>query len=578
MNTDRTPQGDDSSSDPSTGNGWYGHFGACLVSPDNHDYEKRWDTYHQLIQKKVAINIAHYDEMPVSKEVREFTTNLSLISPILTSWNAIQGFSWTKKMNAYKNFVELTSSAAYVYALRDENFVSRMQDPDFINDYNSPNDDTFRKNFNIILATMRDSDAQAAMTYFHRMHLIFVDSAGLKSALALANFFHLAVPAGKEGDSDALNEVNEASNDLNYTPFMKGIKTPPTPKNSSDNFSEAYWSILKASISNFLENNRTSQEVLNNLVSPDVTIPYDDFVVASHGNDEQVGFTKNVFGKDHQIGVHEIIAIDGVARTLWGEARSCDAVRGAHGYSAVGLVMANRTVAVQNSLDEKSSVREQNKAIEQKDVDYLMDSDATNSLLGFVPEKSLGQADFGRKGSLELAASQIVSRPEQFSCWNGYNTHTVRLSSLARLPQGMPDFEYTFKTPKDANDQEALVNVLCPQINPNSRQGAGALSWNTSFPASYDESWQTAVDLATLIVLDPLLYKQLYHFSPVPKSAPLFYTNSGVTLPGDPVLSVQGMTYRDPDTGRTESFSGGTHCNDLKVYSARSRTVYGVSP
>jgi hypothetical protein len=399
---DRTPQSSDLGD-------WYGRFGACLVSPDNHDYEKKWATYHDLIQRKVRLNISHYAEMPVSKDIREFVSNLALISPIVIAWDAIKKSSWAMNMDADKNFVELTSSAAFIYALRDPNFVARNQDPNFIQDYNS--DPDFRKNFDIILASIRDSNTRGALTYFHQKHLVFVDPNGLASALKLARFFQLP----------------DSAEDLGFVPFMKDLPLPPKALAASDNFTTAYWDLLESSIADFLEHHETSDENLNHLASPDETTPYDDYVVKSHADDEQTEFTKTVFGKNYKIGVHEIIAIDGVARTLWGEGRGCDMTIGMHGFAAIGLVMANRTMAVQNTINEKASVRQQNKAIEEEDVDIFMNSNAKDSLKGFIPERSLGQADFGIKGSIELAASQVVSKPSQFSCWNGYNKHEERL-------------------------------------------------------------------------------------------------------------------------------------------------------
>jgi hypothetical protein len=573
----RTPQSSDQQDA-----GWYGRFGACLVSPDTHDFENKWATYHTLIQQKVKLNISHYNEMPVSPEIRQFLTSLSLIAPLLYAWEAIQKSSWAVNMFSDKNFVELTSSSAFFYALKDPLFVTKNQDPNFKKDYFNENDGTFKRNFDIILANIRDTDkdndVKAAFTYFHVNHLIFVDHAGLASALKIARFFNLIAKSSDTTYDEIKGTIGGANDNLSYDDaFMYKLGLPPRAASASDNFTSAYWNLLEASITKFLESFNTGNAQLDNLVSPDTTIPYDDFVVQSHANDDQTPITRTVLDKEYTVTPSDIIAIDGVARTLWGEAAMCDS-RGARGFSAVGLVMANRTIAVENSLEKNTDSREQYKTVMQQDVDIFMDSNANDSLKAFVPEKTLGQADFGRVGSLQHAASQVVSRPAQFSCWNGYFKHKEYLSRIAPLPKGMPDFEYTFKDPEPENDQHDLVNVLCPTISSNVHKNDGMIGWDTNFPSSFDTSWRSAVDLATLIVLDANRYKALYNFTPAPESAPLFYTNGGIIIPGVLLMPTNGMTYKNPDTGKTEDFSGGTACNTLKVFSARSRTVYGVSP
>jgi hypothetical protein len=548
LSGDRTPQS-------AIVDGWTERFGACLVSPDNHDFENAWTLYHQLIQKKVRVNLGHYDQMQVTDDVREFITSLSTIAPLIYSWDAIKTSAWMTHMYKDKNFVSFTLSAAFVYALKDTDFVEKNQDPNFIESYKDPE---FQKNFNEIVSVIRDPNGLKALTYFHKKKLVFVDPVGLKSALNLITFFGLP---------NSLDQFNGIS-------LMKDLPQPDANHGEKDVFASAYWDVFESSVSHFLETNLTGESDLDHAVDPDQGIPFDDYVVKAHANDPRVQLTKTIYGKEYQVTVPEITAIDGVARTLWGEASECEVGRNVHGFSAVGLVMANRAIAIQNTINGRSGY----KAVMKKNVEIIENADGNDSLEGFVPEQTLGQSIFGRPGSSLLPAAQVVSRREQFSCWNGYYPKQVKLSSIAPLPKGMPDFNYTIKIPANSSDEHDLVNVLCPTINANVHKHDGRMGWNTSFPNSYDVGWKEAVDLATLIVLDPQKVKQLYNFVPAPTTAPLFYTNGNLNQPGQPEIHVEGMTFKDPDTGTTESFTGGARCNAFRVFGGRTRTLFGVSP
>ncbi len=548
LSGDRTPQS-------AIVDGWTERFGACLVSPDTHEYETAWSNYHDLIKKKVRINLGHYDQMQVSDDVREFITSLSAIAPLIYSWDAIKTSPWLSHMYKDKNFVNFTLSAAFVYALKDTDFVQKNQDPYFIESYKDPE---FQKNFNEIVSVIRDPNGLKALTYFHKKNVVFVDPVGLRSALNLTNFFGLPSSLGQ------LNSIN----------LMKDFPQPNINRDEKDVFASAYWGVFESSVSYFLENNKTGESNLDLAVAPDQIIPFDDKLVRAHENDPRDQFTKTIDGKDYQISVPEITAIDGVARTLWGEARGCEVGRNVRGFSAVGLVLANRTIAVQNTLKGRSGY----KAVMKKNVEIIENADGNDSLEGFVPEQTFGQTIFGRPGSSLLPAAQVVSKREQFSCWNGYYPSQVKLSSIAPLPKGMPDFNYTIKVPTKPNIQDDLINVLCPTINANVHKHDGMTGWSTSFPNSYDTAWKQAVDLATLIVLDPQKVKELYNFVPAPTTAPLYYTNDGLNQAGQPEIFVQGMTFKNPETGETETFTGGATCEKFRVFGGRTKTLFGVSP
>jgi hypothetical protein len=565
---DRTPQSIPLSALPPD---WYSRFGACLQNPIESKFQIAWITYDNEVEKKIRANISALAEMPMPSEMTNFVNNLSKITPILTSMNAIKTSVWARKLFTNPTFVTLAQSSAFVYTLENPNFISMNQDPDFQKSYNG--DPNFKNAFDTILSAMRDPSVQAAMTFFHRQGLVFVSEVGLASALGVADFL------GLPENIDKLNSVQ----------LLKDYPKPAAGRKLSGDFGVQFNEILKVSISDFLVQHpvtasrtitATVAEELNNLKSPDETIPYDDYVVKSHENDSNDNLTVDILGKSYNVGPKEITAIDGVARTLWGEARGCQ-IQGLHQFEAIALVIDNRAQAIQNTLDEDATDQEKNRQIDVQNMEVFMDANRQDYFTRFVSPKDRGISDFGRPGSSQLPASQVVSRPLQFSAWNGFTTRGMAISDFGIVPIGIPDVIFDLKVPEKPNDEAALINVLCPQISMNSNPARGLLGWDQKFPNSADGNWQEAVDLATLIVLDPVQFKDVYEFSPKPKSPTMFYTH------GDNLRFVTreyftGLSYKDPETGRSSILPltaprTGT-CDELELFDARAGTVYGVSP
>jgi hypothetical protein len=548
---------------------WYGHFGACLLSPSSSRYQKMWSSYETEIRKKIALNIPELTEMPVPKEIQEYLQNLSRIAPLVGAFNEIKASAWARELYSISDYNEVLSSQAFIYALEDPNFMQTTKDPVLQNEYDS--DSQFRDAFDQILSSLKDPGVQQAISYFQGLGLSFMDPEGMQSALQLISFYKLP------------NQFDT----IKFTDLFKDLPKPTEPA-SSDIFGKALWTLETNAVVDFLENHpiqtgRTvseqTAETLNALTSPEGTSPYDDYLVKYHQQKEaDTTIDYYLIGKKYTLTEKQISAIDGVSRTLWGEVAEC-ANAGMHQFEVVGLAITNRALAISSALNEETKIQQDNDKINMNDVDAALHISDKSYTQKYEQSTSQGLKVFGIPYSDKLPAEQVVSRPKQFSIWNSFGSSTHTIASFGvRVPVGIPAaIPITFKIP--VNDSP-LINTLCPQISANETSDPG---WNHSWPATYDQNWKDAVDLATMIVLDPKLYKKTYETNPKPRAPVMSYTDDGIPLEGLHRQPLASVTFVDPYSDKVSHLSvfhepGVASCNTLKIFSYPLDANFGVEP
>ena len=184
-----------------------------------------------------------------------------------------------------------------------------------------------------------------------------------------------------------------------------------------------------------------------------------------------------------------LAAIEGVARTLWGEASSC-AQQGLAQFEAIARIIADRSLAVKRAqielqnFDKKSEeVREQNWSTVLKN--WVGIKRPAPGLQNKPINRLRGLSDFGRKEKMDLhEAAQVISKKGQFSVWNSYS---IKRYASGQFNKNIPNAEYEIQGPQSPNDDRALVRILCPQFINNEQK----------------RLWLMAAKLAEEIVLTP---------------------------------------------------------------------------
>ena len=220
---------------------------------------------------------------------------------------------------------------------------------------------------------------------------------------------------------------------------------------------------------------------------------------------------KNAFDENIVDGRNlELAAIDGVARTLWGEASSCEAY-GLNQFEAIGRIIADRSVAVCRAIEEQNDLNKKQVEVREKNWTTFLSNWAgikrpAPGMQNKPYAKLKGLSDFGRKEKMELpCAAQVVSKKNQFSVWNSY---AVKKYHTGQFHKNIPDAIYEIQGPQAENDDKALVRILCPMFQSTDQKNI----------------WNKAVEIATQIVKQPEKMKESIKWS-IEQQEILFYTH-----------------------------------------------------
>lgn len=251
-------------------------------------------------------------------------------------------------------------------------------------------------------------------------------------------------------------------------------------------------------------------------------------------------------------------SIDGVARTLYGEAESCQ-LSGARQFEAIGSIIAARSVSVdQENQDNNIFLSAANFGIGVVNILPLVEFEPLSSY------KS-GASDFGRTREMkanpvvaEMATpAQVVSRPGQFSVWKLGSEESLEVRRWINFPAnlGYPkNLKLTVSGPLGGEMDPAQRKVLCPN----------------------NEVFQKAVAVAKELVTDYNSFANKYRFHQRGKRVvPYFYTHgANITLTFVKQISPRPDFYNV--SGRGENlpiYEGSSACKNFKVYQPKNFKV-----
>lgn len=240
--------------------------------------------------------------------------------------------------------------------------------------------------------------------------------------------------------------------------------------------------------------------------------------------------------------------IDGVARTLYGEAESCQ-ISGASQFEAIGSIIAARSVSVdQENQQNNIFLNLANFGITVINTLPLVD-------VGPLISYKSGASDFGRTREMVVnpiistmaTPAQVVSRPGQFSVWKLGKVESLEISRWISLPPklGYPKNLMTSVSGPVGSDMDpAQRKVLCPN----------------------NEVFKEAVKVATELVNDPAAYANKYRFyRNGSRVVPYFYTH-GARVSLSFVRQILPKPSFTSDMRPMQIYEGSSACVNFKVY------------
>jgi hypothetical protein len=466
-------------------------IGSCIRDPNAQALQNEWKKYFELMQKKAKINSS-----VLPAKLRMDAESMRLLQSISEVENLMKILDELEKSFLKKSFV-------------DTRFNDMISSPDFINKLESAQMDTEIKSSDLpfkndphfyeLLEQARTEikrpEIKDALQLFRTYDLGVLEASYRKSARLALTLVR------KKG---ATPEIVRSW--ITDPPYLKNIALP---KVSLGPFAVRYRELLSKSVANFILTRnveladakkkfpRMKQyeiDQINSTLPPTENNSYDDAI--SKINDVETS------------------AIDGVARTLWGEATSCQS-QGLAQFEAISRIIADRSLAVCRALAEQGELEKKNEVVREKNwTTFLGNWAGIKSPAPGMQNKAYvklkGLSDFGRKENSKIhCAAQVISKKNQFSVWNSF---TLKKFSTGILHKNIPIAQYEIKGPQAVNDDKALIRILCPEFqNDNQKQ-----------------LWSQAVAFATEIVKTP---QQLQKRIQWPKNEEVYFYTHEAALP-----------------------------------------------
>lgn len=251
--------------------------------------------------------------------------------------------------------------------------------------------------------------------------------------------------------------------------------------------------------------------------------------------------------------------VDGVARTLYGEAESCQA-DGAHQFEAIAAVIAARSVSVDQDNRDNNILKSM--------LDYAMSAVQILSPVEMAPLSNYhrGASDFGRDREIldnpsvaeMLTPARVVSQPNQFSVWKVGGNEDFEVTRWIHWPSGAgypADLSVSIVDASTFNLDNAQKKVLCPN----------------------SEMFPRALEVAKELVNDYYAFANRYRFYQGNKRVVPYFFSHGPSVTvgvGKPILPNPRFYEITADlteskAGRTSElpvFDGTINCRTFKVY------------
>jgi hypothetical protein len=443
-------------------------LGACIHDPNANLLQNKWKHYLEVKKKRAHINTAL-----IVKTIRMDQETLKLLQAISEVENLMVILDKLENNFLKKAFVDLRFNDM----ISHPDFLAKLAKKEVDAEIHSSelkfrDDPKFYELLDLVRTETRRSEVVGALELFRAYNLGVLESVYRKSAKSALGLIR------KKGAS-----LEAVRNWLTDPPFLKNV---PLPSVKLGPFAIRYRTLLTKSIGIFardrvisLEEARTrfprikqtEVDEMNNLEAPTETNSFDDHIANIKTNSR------------------ELSAMEGVARTLWGEASSCQQ-QGLPQFEAIGRIIADRSLAVARAQNEQSQFEKKSSVVREENwTTFLKNWVGISRPAPGLKNKPInhlrGLSDFGRKEKSDLhPAAQVISKKGQFSVWNSFS---IKKFHTGQFHPNIPDAVYEIQGPQAESDDKALVRILCPQFQTDQQR----------------ELWVQAEKLAEEIVIRP---------------------------------------------------------------------------
>lgn len=507
-------------------------LGKCIHDPNAQLLQEKWKRFEDLKKKKAKVNSSLLvKEIRMDQETMRLLQSVSESEILISLLDQLQN-NYLKKAFIDTRFNDLISSQDFIAKLESKTIDSEIKNSklDF------KDDPKFYEILDKIRSEVVRPEIKDALELFRTYDLGLLQIEYRKSAKEALKLIR------KKGAS--LTEVRRWIND---PPYLRNV---PLPHVKLGPFVVVYRNLLMKSIANFvLDRNITLLEAKK--FFPNIKAKDLEEINSAVPPVETIAFDEHVLKTDNL----EMSAIDGVARTLWGEASSCQD-QGLYQFEAIGKIIAERSLAVCRAIKEQESLSQKSTEVREKNWTTFLSNWAgikrpAPGMQNKPYAKLKGLSDFGRKERMDIpCAAQVVSKKNQFSVWNSY---TVKKYHTGQFHPNIPDAIYEIKGPQSPNDDKALVRILCPEFINQAQK----------------DLWKRASELAIQIVQAP--EKLVKEYTWEKDLEILFYTHEA-PLSFAKEVKVSALTYKGEKLLVKKKAKG--VCNKFRLFVPKQSNLY----
>ncbi|MBC7430390.1 MAG: hypothetical protein H7336_17380 [Bacteriovorax sp.] len=507
-------------------------IGSCIRDPHSVMLQSEWKHYLVLKTKKARINSS-----VLAKKILMDAESMRLLQAISEVEKLMIILDELENKFLKKSFI-------------DTRFNDMISNPDFISKLETKQMDAeikkselpFKDNpyFYELLEKSRDeikkSEIKEALNLFRAYDLGILEKSYRQSARQALHMIR------KKG---ATPEIVRSW--IKDPPFLKNIPLPPVKMGP---FAVTYRELLTKSLVNFV--------LVRNVELTEAKIKYPKIEQAEvdEMNLMVPPVEKNSFDEYiSKINDRDTAAIDGVARTLWGEATSCQ-LQGLAQFEAIGRIIADRSLAVCRAIAEQNQLETKNIVVREKNwTTFLGNWSGINSPAPGMQNKAYvklkGLSDFGRKENIKMhCAAQVISKKNQFSVWDSY---TLKRFRTGQLHKNIPNVQYEIQGPQAVNDDKALMRILCPEFQNEEQK----------------KIWALAVTYATEIVKTPNTMMQRISW---PKKEEVYFYTHEAGLPFAKEVMIDHVVVDGKKLVVKKKIRG--LCNQFRLFIPKTKNLY----
>lgn len=297
-------------------------IGSCIRDPNAKHLQEEWKRYHELQKKKAKISIkVMSSKIHMNKETLNLVKAISDVEGLMVVLDELEN-KYLKKAFVDKRFNDTISNPDFIAKLARNEVADEIKKSEL----KFKDDPAFYDVLDRIRNEVIKPEVKAALDLFRELDLGVLEAPYRKSAKQA-----LRLIRSKGGTKQVLAAWEKDP------PLLKNV---PMPAEKLGPFAIKYRSLLMKSIVDFVVERNISLDEAR-LLFPNMKQADIDLLNTINPPNENNSFDDYIFPNNSP----EIAAVDGVTRTLWGEATSCQ-MQGLAQFEAIGRIIADRSIVV----------------------------------------------------------------------------------------------------------------------------------------------------------------------------------------------------------------------------------------